>query len=264
MPPRYTRRYATYKRLRKGNYYRKQLTTFGGPPIRSIKSWNRGNESIHKFVYCGQPLEMFSGTVEDNSVGGPLFSRCNSAITFVINSLPTAAVTMITQNFSWYRIVKGDIWFRCNANQSAIINSTEPVGGPNPAYNSPTVHFDKNNTFNGFTITSGWNLQSELAQSASYGNFDPVRSNPLFRVYPRPLAQSVQPSPPASIVSSGRYQMPAGAWQSTANPGLIHLAMRIAIDPVITQPGLPSLDGQPFKLYVYTRYYIECKGQFNA
>lgn len=255
MPPRKYRRYAAKKA---GKVYRKQLTSFGGPQAKTPKTWAGRGMEIHRFVYCGAPLEMWSGTVTDNTIGNVYGNRCNSPIVFMLNSLPTTPLTNITSNYSWYRIVKGDIWFQCTTNQNAIINGTEPAGGTNLPYQSPTVHYDFNNVYNGFTLSSGWNYQPELAQSSSYGNFDPVRGPlPKFRVYPKAQALSVNPSPPAGVTAQGRMMGTKGQWQSTANPGLQHLSMRMAIDPVITLPTTPILD-QPFKLYVYTRYYIEC------
>lgn len=261
MLPRKYRRYATYKRTKA--YYKKQLTAFGGPQARTPPLWRGRCTEIHRFVYCGQPLEMKSGTYSDNQVTGPAgiyATQCASPITFAINSLPTNAVTNITTNYMWYRIVKADVWFTANANQSAIINATEATGGANPAYLPPIVHYDFNNVYNGFTLSSGWNYQPELAQSSSYGNFDPVRGPlPRFTVYPRPENTSVNPSPPSAIAGQGRAMAPRKQWQSCSNPGLTHLAMRVAMDPVITNGVWPVL-ANPFRLTVYTRYYVECMG----
>jgi len=262
MPPRKYRRYATKKAGKA--YYRKQLTAFGGPSTRTPKAWAGRNTEIHRFVYCAAPLEMFSGTVEDNQIGGPYANRCASPITFALNSLPTTPLTNLTSNYSWYRIVKADIWFQANSSVSPIINATEPTGGANVPYNAPTVHYDFNNVYNGFTLSSGWNYQPELAQSSSYGNFDPVRGPlPRFRVYPKAEMVSSNPNPPSALAAMGRGLAAKGQWFSCSNPGLVHLAMRIAIDPVVTTPSTPSL-AQPFKLFVYTRYYIEVMGATSS
>jgi hypothetical protein len=263
---RYARRRYARRSTRSYKAYRTRYASARTSINRGLRS---NSQPIVKATVMGLPYTLTSGSVSDNLNSAIYEATCRLNMLFQLNSVTTAANYI--DSYLWYRIKKVDVWATTTFNQSAVLNSTEPVGGVNPAYFDPLLHWDRSATN---VPSSPSPSLTSLTESPTYGNVNLSRLHTVkWTIYPNFMGQVNNPpltSAPAAAPSFiGWTKQAQCPWISTQNAGPLvsGTGLRLVLDPIspATTPSGTAITfnapGNPCKVTLYCRYYLEFCGQ---
>jgi len=268
MPPRYYRRNVR----RTARPYKYSRTRYASARTSINRGLRSTTQPIVKATLMGLPYTLTSGSASDNVNPAIYEGSCRMNVLFQLNSI-TASVNW-TDSYLWYRIKKVDVWATTTFNQSAVLNATEPVGGVNPAYADPLLHWDRCSSN---APPSPSPSLTSLTESPTYGNVNLSRLHTVkWTIYPNFMGQVNNPplstAPAAAPSFIGWTRQSQCPWISTQNSGPLvsGTGLRLVLDPIApaTTPSGAAITfaapGNPCKVTLYARYYLEFCGQGSS